>query len=254
MSEHKDKDIQFHAEIAAVYDYLTVEPREYANELLFREIGKQINPGNLMIDLGCGTGHMLDRYGGRFANNIGVDHSSEMLAQARHKLARSGRTISLINSDVDNWLDDYTGPLPEFVTAVGFLHHLEKEELKSAISRFYQLVAPGGRLLVAEPIYARRTPNLVEKMNSNSILNDRLIAVMPAGAEEPDEEPLHEAALLEALDESGFHRVVTNKGFDVLHRQYPPGLTEKIRIWFLMNFCGPRKQGDVIAILAEKPL
>ena len=86
MDEHRIKDKDYHAKTAHVYDHIVVEPRNFANSILFGHFDKYIGPGNLMIDLGCGTGHMLNRYRGRFSKQIGVDHSPEMLVHAKRKV------------------------------------------------------------------------------------------------------------------------------------------------------------------------
>ena len=96
-SDHEEKDIVYHAAIAHEYDSVIVQPRELANEILFGRIEEAIPSGGRMLDLGCGTGHSVLRFGRRFDAVIGVDHSPEMLAQARDKLesAQTDNTVLL---------------------------------------------------------------------------------------------------------------------------------------------------------------
>lgn len=156
MDDHKEKDIKYHADIAEVYDYLTLEPRKCLTEILFKAIDKQIQPAKLMIDLGCGTGQMLCRYGHLFEKKIGVDHSREMMEQAESKPALKGANTTFIHSDIDGFLEAYTGEQPDFISIVGFLHHLEKSELTSMLSKINKILPGGGGFLLLSR-YCRRT-------------------------------------------------------------------------------------------------
>ena len=251
MTDHREKDIKFHADIAAAYDYLTVEPRELPIELLFKNIDRQIRPSHLMIDLGCGTGHMLCRHNDKFQKVIGVDHSREMLDQAEAKPDLKQEKISFILSDIDGFLDAYTGPQPDFVSIVGFLHHLEKHELTQILKKIHNFLVAGGQVLIAEPILCAKTPQLVTWINSKSILNKRLAKAMPPHTEDPDEEPLVEHDLIKSINEAGFQITSTNKAYDIIHLNYPPKFWEKI-FFRLVSFLYNGKNGDVIAILAGK--
>jgi ubiquinone/menaquinone biosynthesis C-methylase UbiE len=250
MSDHAEKDKQFHAEMALVYDYVTVEPRSIANHILFKPFDRLIRTGRLMLDLGCGTGHMLLRYSGKCPEQIGVDHSPEMLDIARRKLAAQNGTVSFVVSDVQEYLERYSGEAPDFVTCVGFLHHLQMDELKEMIGLIHGVLAPGGQLLVAEPIHAPDPPRLVSWLNGKSILVKRLAQSMPAGLEDPDEEPLLEENLLESLTAAGFSIARINKGIDVFPLTEKSGWFDSALIWLQCHLF--RKSGDVIAVLAEK--
>jgi ubiquinone/menaquinone biosynthesis C-methylase UbiE len=250
MNDHAEKDKQFHAEIAPVYDYVTVEPRDLANNILFKPFGALIRKGKLMLDLGCGTGHMLLRYRGRCAKQVGVDHSPEMLEIARKKLTAAGSDVLFVISDVEEYLEGFSGTAPDFITCVGFLHHLQGDELNEMTGLIHDVLAPGGQLLIAEPIHGPGAPRVVSWLNSKSILVQRLAESMPSGLEDPDEEPLLEDDLLESLRSAGFSIVKTNKGIDVFPITEKSGPLDKALIWLQCRLF--RRAGDVIAVLAEK--
>lgn len=73
---------------------------------------------------------------------------------------------------------------------------------------------------------------------------------MPADIRDPDEEPLHESSLLEAVDEAGFHVKVQSKGFELYHITDPISALEKLMIKLI--YWTYRHRGDVIALLLEK--
>lgn len=251
MDEHKEKDIRYYADIAEVYDYLTLEPRKHLTEILFKDIDKQIQPARLMIGLGCGTGQMLCRYGHLFEKKIGVDHSREMMDQAESKPALKHTKTTFIHSDIDGFLDTFTGEQPDFISIVGFLHHLEKSELASMLSKINKILPRGGWILIAEPILSESVPKLVSWINARSILIERLSEVMPADTEDPDEAPLEELDLLRTIDDAGFKRKLTVKGYEIFHINYPPSLWERAFLSAVSFFYG-KKKGNVVAILAQK--
>lgn len=250
MDDHKEKDLQFHAQTAHVYDYTQVEPREIANEILFRKIVKKIKPGALMIDLGCGTGHMMVRLQPRFDAIIGVDHSDAMIAEARKKSRLDTPAISFIQSDVEAFLASYTGRQPQLISIVGFLHHVEKDDLYRILERAFEMLLPGGQIVIAEPIKTDKRSRLIEHVQKRGILHKRCKEAMPADIEHADEEELDEAVLIEAMVSSGFEISETARGHDICHWNDPPAFWEKPATELLQFMC--RGNEEVIAILADK--
>lgn len=191
-----------------------------------------------MIDLGCGTGHMLSRHQHRFHKSIGVDHSQEMLDQAQAKPELSSEKITFIHSDIESFLNTYIGPQPDFVTVVGFLHHLEKHELTLILKRISNFLVSGGQILIAEPVMSSEVPKLINWINGKSILHERLSRAMPAHTEDPDEEPLNEDYLFKSIDEAGFERKLTTKGYDILHLNHPAKFWERLFLRFVSLIYG----------------
>ena len=60
------KDIRYHDSIADEYDDVVLAPREAATQRLFAPALRRLAahaPFGRMLDLGCGTGHMIRRAG-----------------------------------------------------------------------------------------------------------------------------------------------------------------------------------------------
>lgn len=249
MDAHALKDKQYHAEIAAVYDYITNEPRHYPNELLFRPIDRHIKPTRLMLDLGCGTGQMLFRYGHLAEHIVAVDHSPEMIAQARLKAeSRGWDHIEFVVQDLDVFLDMNPDLRAGLVTCVGVLHHLEQHELDQFIGRVAGLLSENGQLVVAEPVYAGKVPDIVRSRNARSILPKRLAECMPQGVADPDEEPLEEPNLINSLNRGGLSLYEVSRGFELFHVSEPISPLEKLVIRYI--YWRYRSRGDVVAVLA----
>ncbi len=99
------------------------------------------------LDLGTGTGRMLEIFGSRVERGLGIDFSAEMLALARAGLERAG----LVNCSVRQG-DLLNLPLPgasaDLVTMHQVLHYLDEPGL--ALMEAARVLKPGGRLLVAD--------------------------------------------------------------------------------------------------------
>ena len=244
--EHFDHDIAFHRKTAAIYDHVNSEPRLLANDILFAPLDRQVAPGESMLDLGCGTGQMLLRYGSRFRRRVGVDHSDEMLDVARTRLAGSATgQCTLLKSEFFEFLDTHRDRY-SLVTCVGCLHHLPV----AAFAVFFRLVrarlAENGLLLLAEPVGTggRTPPPLVTKWNATSVMATRA-ALMPM--EESHEAPIDEDTLLLQPGSFGFRRVVTSRGWELFQRAIPASLIDHVALRYLHARFGGT--GNVVAVL-----
>jgi ArsR family transcriptional regulator len=104
-------------------------------------------PIGRLVDIGTGTGRMIELFGPRAQSAIGVDRSSEMLRLARVKLEASGlRGASLRQGDM------YALPLADASADVVILHQVLHfaHSPAQAISEAARLLSDGGRLLIVD--------------------------------------------------------------------------------------------------------
>ena len=104
-------------------------------------------PIGRLVDIGTGTGRMIELFGPRATSVIGIDRSSEMLRLARVKLEASGlRGASLRQGDM------YALPLADATADVVILHQVlhYAQAPAHAIAEAARLLAPGGRLLIVD--------------------------------------------------------------------------------------------------------
>ena len=104
-------------------------------------------PIGRLVDIGTGTGQMIELFGARATSAIGIDRSSEMLRLARVKLEASGlRGASLRQGDM------YALPLADASADVVILHQVlhYAQAPAHAIAEAARLLAPGGRLLIVD--------------------------------------------------------------------------------------------------------
>jgi ArsR family transcriptional regulator len=104
-------------------------------------------PIGRLIDIGTGTGRMIELFAARATTALGIDKSSEMLRLARAKLGERG----LSNAELRQ-ADLYALPLSDANADVAILHHVLHfaQQPGAAIAEAARVLAPGGRLLIAD--------------------------------------------------------------------------------------------------------
>ncbi|MEI9926810.1 MAG: metalloregulator ArsR/SmtB family transcription factor [Sphingomonas sp.] len=104
-------------------------------------------PIGRLIDIGTGTGRMLELFAPRAEHALGIDRSSEMLRLARAKLSERG----LVNAELRQ-ADLYALPLADAGADASILHHVLHfaQQPGAAIAEAARVLAPGGRLLIVD--------------------------------------------------------------------------------------------------------
>ncbi|PKP90097.1 MAG: ArsR family transcriptional regulator [Alphaproteobacteria bacterium HGW-Alphaproteobacteria-16] len=100
-----------------------------------------------LIDIGTGTGRMLELFAPHATRALGIDRSSEMLRLARAKLSEQG----LANADLRQ-ADIYALPMADGEADAAILHHVLHfaQQPGAAIREAARVLGAGGRLLIAD--------------------------------------------------------------------------------------------------------
>ncbi len=112
-------------------------------------MARMLGPDSLgrLVDIGTGTGRMIELFGERAAHAIGIDRSPEMLRLARAKLSEKPKlTYELQQGDITRL--GFKENSANTVIMHQVLHFLQAPEL--AIAEAARIVAPGGRLLIVD--------------------------------------------------------------------------------------------------------
>lgn len=104
-------------------------------------------PFELLVDLGTGTGRILELFGPRAEKALGFDLNHDMLAYARAKLEREGLAQAQVRHG-----DLYNIPLPDGAADAVVVHQVLHflDDPAAAVAEAARLLAPGGRLLVVD--------------------------------------------------------------------------------------------------------
>ncbi|MDX2309539.1 MAG: metalloregulator ArsR/SmtB family transcription factor [Hyphomicrobium sp.] len=106
-----------------------------------------LGPFKLLVDLGTGTGRVLELFADRYERGLGFDVSRSMLAYAEMKFAAAGldraevRHGDIYNLTLGNGVADG-------VVMHQIIHYLSEPAM--AIAEAARILAPGGRLLVVD--------------------------------------------------------------------------------------------------------
>jgi SAM-dependent methyltransferase len=104
-------------------------------------------PGRRVLDVGCGTGFLLERLAGRGWSGVGIDLSPESVAIARERLRRLGGEDRL-SVAVGSAYEPPEGPF-DVIALTDVLEHLE--EPRRCLAALRERLAPGGLVVVGTP-------------------------------------------------------------------------------------------------------
>jgi len=110
-----------------------------------RALGER--PVGRLVDIGTGTGRMIELFGRAADHALGVDRSPEMLRVARVKLAEAGLATAELRQG-----DMYSLPLPSGLADTVIIHQVlhYAQQPAAAVAEAARLLGPGGRLLIVD--------------------------------------------------------------------------------------------------------
>lgn len=104
-------------------------------------------PFDLLVDLGTGTGRILELLSDSYAHGLGIDLNQAMLAYARSKLSRAGLDKAQVRHG-----DLYSLSVEDGAAAAVVMHqvlHFLSDPAR-AIGEAARVLAPGGKLLIVD--------------------------------------------------------------------------------------------------------
>lgn len=145
--KNRERAAEYFSANAAQWDQLRAlhVPDDAVEAALVKLVGK--TPLNAMLDLGTGTGRLLEIFAPLYRRGVGLDMSREMLSVARANLDKAGVQHAQVRQG-----DIYAPPVDrdafDLVTIHQVLHYLDNPGL--AIAEAAKVLRPAGRLVIVD--------------------------------------------------------------------------------------------------------
>ncbi len=111
----------------------------------------RIQPGEQVLDVGCGTGTLameVARRVGRAGRVTGVDPGTEQIARARSKAARRNVSIDFQIGVIERLA--FPDQTFDVVLSTLMMHHLPASLKRQGLAEIARVLKPGGRLVIAD--------------------------------------------------------------------------------------------------------
>jgi ubiquinone/menaquinone biosynthesis C-methylase UbiE len=111
----------------------------------------QLQPGETVLDVGCGTGTMAivaKQRIGETGRVYGIDPSVQLIARARRKAARRGLAIDFQIGLIEQLA--FPDQSFDVVLSTMMMHHLPDDLKRQGLREIARVLNPGGRLLVLD--------------------------------------------------------------------------------------------------------
>jgi ubiquinone/menaquinone biosynthesis C-methylase UbiE len=111
----------------------------------------QLQPGELVLDVGCGTGTLameVARRVGRAGHVTGIDPGPEQIAHARAKAARRNLPIEFQIGVIEQLA--FPDQTFDVVLSTLMMHHLPPPLKRQGLAEIARVLKPGGRLVIAD--------------------------------------------------------------------------------------------------------
>ena len=150
LSDHARSQVEMHRNVAEMYRRRAGYPFADAFQNERNELFLALAPARedaLALDLGCGTGVMLDTLAARYRRLVGLDLSAEMLEGYDGSRLPPGRAVRLVRGDMTT-LPFASGRF-DVVVCRSALHHMDDEV--AVLREMARVLAPGGSVVLGEP-------------------------------------------------------------------------------------------------------
>jgi ubiquinone/menaquinone biosynthesis C-methylase UbiE len=150
LSEHARRQVEMHREVAHMYrrrsQWAWAEAFQEERNAILLGLTPERAAGTA-LDLGCGTGVMLDHLGRRYPRVLGLDISQEMLEGYDLSRLPPGLQLWLLRGDMAR-LPLRAGSV-DVVVCRSALHHMDDEA--GVLREIARVLRPDGRLVLGEP-------------------------------------------------------------------------------------------------------
>lgn len=134
--------------IPVVYDFAQTLMGARANRIWLQEEFIQAQPGDRVLDVGCGTADILSVMPN--VDYTGFDISRSYIGKAQKRWGARGQFhAQLLNGAIIEGLDKF-----DLILATGLLHHLDDDEVHDLFETLSKGIKPNGRIITVDGTFA----------------------------------------------------------------------------------------------------
>jgi ubiquinone/menaquinone biosynthesis C-methylase UbiE len=151
--------------------WLETSPRDYDRGIQILTLGRIrrvnerivkdfVHAGVRVLEIGCGTGTLATMMAAQGATVTGIDVSPAMLSEAEKKVAQGkfGDRITLKHMDATVIADHFSDASYDLIVSTLVFSELAPDEQRHVLEACRKLLAPEGRLLIADEVAPTRAP------------------------------------------------------------------------------------------------
>ena len=136
------------------YDYDSLQKRYSSSQDLMakkmKKVESKIGSRDLLLDIGCGTGELLDRVKNRFKLLYGVDRNDDAINFCSKRFFNY-ENIRIVKCKSEELNKKFEGIKFDYVTALDVLEHLNPDIARKCLEDIYILLKGGGVFIFTAP-------------------------------------------------------------------------------------------------------
>lgn len=115
-----------------------------------RLVDSYIESGDLLLDIGCGTGELIGIEKNKFRKIYGIDLDHEAVQICKRRFERS-KNIIIEQEGIENLLNVFEGIKFDYIICLDVLEHVEVELCKKSLKNIYNFLKDNGRFIFTGP-------------------------------------------------------------------------------------------------------
>lgn len=121
------------------YKYLKMQKDDWDDKKYVNSFVSYLKPNSSILDIGCGTGELLEYFSSLGFKTMGIDVSQNMIDISKKRVTTNSRILKMSLYDISKIDEIFDGVVATFVFV-----HIPKEKIRDAIKSMVNKLKEGG--------------------------------------------------------------------------------------------------------------